>query len=269
MRSQRMRSRRSSWYRPRSKRRRGRHHLLRGEDAAVPDGLARPEDSEVLFWSRKSDASAKIVTVARPRQAHKRHTRKYAEGELGEDDCFYFRGPEQKLNLRAQNLATFLLLAEGVDDETWQHHLRAGDYSKWFRNSIKDDDLAEEVAAIETSKSLTPPQAEPMSPKACAAVTRRQLPPNKFILPSLVRPFVIAAGSKLGDTDREAGPYSAGDWQEMAGDAAFVVPGLSRYRPGRSSRNGYLLEHRGGISQKPRSSGSTLPAAPKTASRPV
>jgi hypothetical protein len=28
----------------------------------------------------------------RPRQAHRRHTRKYAEGELSEDLSFYFAG---------------------------------------------------------------------------------------------------------------------------------------------------------------------------------
>jgi hypothetical protein len=37
---------------------------------------------------------------------------------------FYFRGPDDKLKLRAQNLAVFVQLAEGVDDETWLFHLR-------------------------------------------------------------------------------------------------------------------------------------------------
>jgi hypothetical protein len=41
------------------------------------------------------------------------------------------RGPENALNLRAQNLMIFLQLADGVDDRTWQHHLHAGDYSRW------------------------------------------------------------------------------------------------------------------------------------------
>jgi hypothetical protein len=38
----------------------------------------------------------------------------------------YFRGPEGRLNLRAKNLALFLQIAEGIDDSTWLHHLRAG-----------------------------------------------------------------------------------------------------------------------------------------------
>ena len=75
--------------------------------------------------------------------------RKYSAGELTEEQSFYFRGPEGKLKIRAQNLALFLQLGEGVDEETWLHHLRQGDYSAWFRRRIKDDDLADEVAAIE------------------------------------------------------------------------------------------------------------------------
>jgi hypothetical protein len=53
----------------------------------------------------------------------------------------------------------FLQLAEGVDDRTWEHHLRAGDYSRWFRDQIKDNELAEEVAAIESDQALSPSQS--------------------------------------------------------------------------------------------------------------
>jgi hypothetical protein len=81
--------------------------------------------------------------------------RKYAEGELGEDRSFFFRGPEGELNLRAQNLSVFLQLAAGVDENTWLHHLRAGEYSKWFREAIKDEDLAAEASVIEVDDSLS------------------------------------------------------------------------------------------------------------------
>jgi len=40
-------------------------------------------------------------------------------------------------------------MAEGVDDETWAFHLRRKDYSRWFRQAIKDDDLADEIERIE------------------------------------------------------------------------------------------------------------------------
>ena len=48
----------------------------------------------------------------------------------------------------------FLQIAEGVDAPTWEHHLRAGDYSAWFRTVIKDDNLAREAAEIEADESL-------------------------------------------------------------------------------------------------------------------
>jgi hypothetical protein len=40
-------------------------------------------------------------------------------------------------------------MADGVDDETWDFHLRRGDYSSWFRKDIKDEELADEAAVIE------------------------------------------------------------------------------------------------------------------------
>jgi hypothetical protein len=79
----------------------------------------------------------------------RRHRRKYAEGELPPDRSFYFRGPEGKLNLRAQNLTIFMQLAEGVDDQTWMHHLRQGDYARWFRDCVKDEDLAAAAKQVE------------------------------------------------------------------------------------------------------------------------
>ena len=87
---------------------------------------------------------------------HQRHIRKYAEGKLGDDNAFFFRGPQGKLKLRAQNLITFMELAEGVDDETWLHHLRQGDYSEWFRTVINDEELAQESEKIENMSDASP-----------------------------------------------------------------------------------------------------------------
>jgi hypothetical protein len=97
-----------------------------------------------------------IVSPIQPHLERQRHIRKYAEGELGEDNSFYFRGPEGALNLRAQNLTLFIQIAAGVDDRTWEYHLRAGDYSHWFRDKIKDRELASEVAGIERNRALFP-----------------------------------------------------------------------------------------------------------------
>jgi hydroxymethylpyrimidine pyrophosphatase-like HAD family hydrolase len=116
------------------------------------------DPGEALVWSRARDAGAGAapfrLLIAPPIGERRRHSRKYAEGALGEDKSFYFRGPEGKLNLRAQNLQLFIQLAEGVDDDTWLHHLRQGDYARWFRDAIKDDELADEAARIAEQPSL-------------------------------------------------------------------------------------------------------------------
>jgi hypothetical protein len=36
-----------------------------------------------------------------------------------------------------------------VDDDTWLYHLWRGEYSRWFREVIKDTDLAVEAELVE------------------------------------------------------------------------------------------------------------------------
>lgn len=110
------------------------------------------EPGEAIGWSRRPKSEPFWFRSIPPRMERRRHLRKYAEGELPPDRSFFFQGPDGKLNLRAQNLTLFMQLADGVDDETWMHHLRQGDYSRWFREAIKDDPLAEEAARIEAEK---------------------------------------------------------------------------------------------------------------------
>ncbi|MGP0063058.1 MAG: HAD-IIB family hydrolase [Isosphaeraceae bacterium] len=114
------------------------------------------EPREVLAWWRRSKDRPIRVRSTPPHSERRRHSRKYAEGNLGPERSFHFKGPEGKLNLRAQNLNLFLQLADGIDDETWMFHLRKGDYSDWFRRRIKDADLAEEAERIERKPDITP-----------------------------------------------------------------------------------------------------------------
>jgi HAD superfamily hydrolase (TIGR01484 family) len=108
----------------------------------------RTESGEALFWVKGQHPLPLRVTPSKAE--HRRHTRKYAEGELPPDRSFYFRGPADKLNLRAQNFSLFMQLGDGVDDATWLFHLRRGDYARWIREQIRDEKLADEVQAIET-----------------------------------------------------------------------------------------------------------------------
>jgi HAD superfamily hydrolase (TIGR01484 family) len=113
------------------------------------------EHGDALVWRRDRPEPPFKMRCVQPHREQRRHLRKYSEGELGPDKQFHFRGPDGRLNLRAQNLMVFLQLADGVDEATWRHHLKLQDYSRWFRVAIKDDDLADACAAIETREDMT------------------------------------------------------------------------------------------------------------------
>ena len=124
---------------------------------ALPN--APSESGKVIVWQFSESSQPVKVTVEPAKAELRRHRRKYAAGELGEDKSFYFRGPEKKLNLRAHNMNMFAQLAEGVDEETWAHHLRNSDYSRWLRDSVKDNTIAEEVETIEKNRALKPAES--------------------------------------------------------------------------------------------------------------
>jgi hypothetical protein len=123
-----------------------------GQPRPAPTGV-QLQTGEALGWFWKTGESPFTFRGFPPKGERQRHRRKYAEGELAPELCFYFRGPENKLNLRVQNLSVFLQMAEGLDEETWLFHLKAGDISSWFKNVIKDEDLAAEVRRFETRKA--------------------------------------------------------------------------------------------------------------------
>ena len=115
-----------------------------------------PDVGEGLAWFPKGEAAPLLLKTVRSSRERLRHVRQYAEGELSPQQSFFFRGPESKLNLRAQNLRSFLQLAAGVDDETWMFHLRRGDFSLWFKTVIKDEELARQAAQIEGDQAASP-----------------------------------------------------------------------------------------------------------------
>lgn len=71
---------------------------------------------------------------------------------------FYFRGPQAAHDLQAQNLAVFCQIAEGIDEQTWMFHLRRHDYSRWFRDAVKDRYLADQAEGVEQRMDLTASQ---------------------------------------------------------------------------------------------------------------
>ncbi len=114
----------------------------------IIDAPERLPPGDVLYW-KVGDAATRVIHIELPRQARTRHSRKYVEGNVGSARSFFFRGPEARLNLKAHNLLMFVQLGEGVDDDTWEFHRKNGDYSRWFREEIKDDQLADEIAVVE------------------------------------------------------------------------------------------------------------------------
>lgn len=116
-----------------------------------PPGLG-----QALVWFTRKTPHPVLVHSSPAKGERRRHKRNYAEGQLSEAQSFYFRGPDSKVNLRAQNLQIFLQIAEGIDDETWQYHLVRGDYSKWFGEVVKDIDLADAARSVENDKDLSP-----------------------------------------------------------------------------------------------------------------
>jgi HAD superfamily hydrolase (TIGR01484 family) len=108
----------------------------------------------VVWFARRGELPFHLKIIP-GRTERLRHLRKYAEGNMGRDS-FYFRGPEQRHNLLAQNLVIFSQIAGGIDEETWLFHLHRGDYSRWFRNSVKDNELADQAEQIERRRDLTP-----------------------------------------------------------------------------------------------------------------
>ena len=124
-----------------------------------PRQLPALQAGQALLWQRKDPRQLVVFERATPQTERRRHVRKYATGELEPHKSFYFRGPEQRLNLRAHNLGLFVQMADGIDDQTWLFHLRAGDYSRWFRDAIRDPELALEAEAVEAETQLSAQQS--------------------------------------------------------------------------------------------------------------
>ena len=117
------------------------------------------DQGEIAIWMREMKEPPFKVRILPGQTERRRHFRKYAEGDLGPDRSFYFHGPQRKLKLKAPNLLTFMQLGEGVDDETWEYHLKKGDYSRWFRNAIKDEDLAAVAENMERENGVSPEES--------------------------------------------------------------------------------------------------------------
>jgi hydroxymethylpyrimidine pyrophosphatase-like HAD family hydrolase len=80
---------------------------------------------------------------------HVRHWHKYARAKLPVHLRFYMRGPQGATGAAAANLAELhrelVLCAPEVIDQ----HARGGDFSRWIRDVMRDDDLADALHDVE------------------------------------------------------------------------------------------------------------------------
>jgi len=112
-----------------------------GRINALPKG-------EAWIWQPETRNEPFTIIAKEPVHVTQRHKRKYVTGVM-EYSSFYFKGPQNKLNLKAYNINIFSQLARGVDDETWLYHLKQHDYSKWFKDALHDTNLAKEIYKVE------------------------------------------------------------------------------------------------------------------------
>ncbi len=143
-----------------------------GHAYAWPKDLKYTTNHAIVWFLHHNDPPFAMRIIA-PRRDRIRHRRKYAEGDM-RYHSFYFRGPDNRQNLKAQNLAIFSQIAEGVDEETWLYHLHRGDYSQWFRYAIKDRYLADQAERIERRRNLQPAETRNLM---------RRLIENRYTLP--------------------------------------------------------------------------------------
>lgn len=128
--------------------------FCKGVRQPMPGQLPELAPGEVLLWNRSEGKAPRAIRPFDAKTQRVRHRRKYAEGKLAPEQCFYFRGPKNELNLCAENLIAFLNLGEGVDDATWLYHLKKGDYTEWFREVISDAALVELTQQLEGEREI-------------------------------------------------------------------------------------------------------------------
>ncbi len=112
-----------------------------------PASVSLP-NGEAWIWDISLQRKPFPVQFPKPEHLLHRHKKKYAKGNMSENS-FVFTGPEGKLRLKAYNLMVFIQLAEGIDDETWIHHLKKNGYSDWLYNKVNDEELAALLREIE------------------------------------------------------------------------------------------------------------------------
>ena len=114
-----------------------------------------PGPEYACLWDLRNDKEVVLLNQIRPTQKHHRHSGKYVAGDVGAWHAFRF----STLCQSASNLTEFLSLSTRLEDTALRGYMNAGDFSKWFREIIRDDVLANKTHQVETDATLAPKEA--------------------------------------------------------------------------------------------------------------
>ncbi|MGV6394096.1 HAD-IIB family hydrolase [Pseudomonas caspiana] len=114
-----------------------------------------PGPEYACLWDLHDGAEVVLLKQLSPMQKHHRHSGKYVAGDVGAWHAFRFPA----LGQNASNLTEFLSLSTRLEDSALRDYMSAGDFSKWFREVIRDDVLANKTHQVETDATLAPKEA--------------------------------------------------------------------------------------------------------------
>jgi HAD superfamily hydrolase (TIGR01484 family) len=127
------------------------------DEAGEALGTAPPDtredtDGAAVAW-RVADGQLTCFEPRATRHRRRRHTTKMLAGDVGEGQRLAVTGPDGALSFEVRNLSEMVRIAEGVDAATWSYHRDRHDWSRWVRDILDDDDLADAIETVE-SKDL-------------------------------------------------------------------------------------------------------------------
>jgi hydroxymethylpyrimidine pyrophosphatase-like HAD family hydrolase len=111
-------------------------------------GHLRPGQAVVLPMTDEASGGLRLFTIAARLTPHVRHREKYVDVPVPDSRAFVFeRGPIAPS--RARTLRQFVAALESAPEESFDAHLRRGDFSRWINDVFGDFPLAQRLRALE------------------------------------------------------------------------------------------------------------------------